>query len=210
MLIAHRYITAAALTIGLGIVAPACAAQTYAYRGGYDQRPGVERAAFENGYREGLEEGREDVRSRRQFSFAQHNEYRDADEGYRSSDGAPQFYRRAFRQGFERGYGEAFKQAAAGYGDGYLYPGPQAQIYPTAPPYASPVVRNGYRDGLEVGRDDARDRHRYDPAGAGRYRSGDHDYDRRDGSKDQYQREYRAAFAQGYAEGYRSSRETEH
>jgi hypothetical protein len=209
MLIARRYITAAALTIGVGIVAPGCAAQTYASYDGYYQRPGVERAAFENGAREGREEDRVDARARHQFSFAQHHEYRDADEGYRPSDGDLQFYRRAFRQGFERGYGEAFKQAAAGYGDGYLYPGPQAQIYPTAPPYASPAVRNGYRDGLEVGRDDARNRDRYDPAGAGRYRSGDHDYDRRYGSKDQYQREYRAAFALGYAEGYRSSRETE-
>ena len=35
-----------------------------------------------------------------------------------------------------------------------------------------------------------------------RYRQGDHDYDRRYGSREEYARDYRAAFERGYREGY--------
>ena len=68
------------------------------------------------------------------------------------------------------------------------------------------AARNGYRDGLEAGRDDARHRERFDPVRARRYREGDHDYDRRYGGRDEYKREYRAAFQQGYERGYRDAR----
>jgi hypothetical protein len=68
--------------------------------------------------------------------------------------------------------------------------------------YISIAAQNGYRDGIEAGRDDARHRERYDPVRAKRYRQGDHDYDRRYGSRDEYSREYRSAFEQGYRDGY--------
>jgi hypothetical protein len=65
---------------------------------------------------------------------------------------------------------------------------------------------NGFRDGIRAGRDDARHHERFDPIRARRYREGDHDYDRRYGSQDDYRREYRAAFQQGYEQGYRQYR----
>ncbi len=65
---------------------------------------------------------------------------------------------------------------------------------------------NGFRDGVGAGRDDARHRERFDPIGARRYREGDHDYDRHDGSRDDYRREYRSGFQQGYEKGYREYR----
>ena len=68
--------------------------------------------------------------------------------------------------------------------------------------YVSLAERNGYRDGLDAGRDDARHRERFDPVRARRYREGDHDYDRRYGSRDEYKRDYRAAFERGYRDGY--------
>ena len=75
-------------------------------------------------------------------------------------------------------------------------------IRPTAACYRSPAADIGYRDGLEAGRNDGRDRDRFDPVGAKRYREGDHDYNSRYGSREDYKREYRAAFEQGYREGY--------
>jgi hypothetical protein len=72
--------------------------------------------------------------------------------------------------------------------------------------YRSAAANNGYRDGLEAGRNDARDRERFDPIRAKRYREGDHDYDGRYGSRDDYKREYRSAFEQGYREGYGAAR----
>jgi hypothetical protein len=87
--------------------------------------------------------------------------------------------------------------AARIYDTGYRsgYPPPRAA-------YVSLAERNGYRDGVDAGRDDARHRERFDPVRSHRYRDGDHDYDRRYGSRDEYRREYRAAFERGYREGY--------
>jgi hypothetical protein len=70
----------------------------------------------------------------------------------------------------------------------------------------SVAARNGYRDGLDAGRDDARHRGRFDPVRARRYREGDHDYDRRYGSRDEYKREYRSAFERGYRDGFERAR----
>ncbi|HEY3042621.1 MAG TPA: hypothetical protein VGJ39_01265, partial [Vicinamibacterales bacterium] len=72
--------------------------------------------------------------------------------------------------------------------------------------YASPAAESGYRDGLEAGRKDARNRKRFAPERAGRYRSADHNYDRRYGSKDDYRREYRVAFERGYEDGFTGAR----
>jgi hypothetical protein len=72
--------------------------------------------------------------------------------------------------------------------------------------YISVAARNGYRDGVDAGRDDARHRERFDPVRAMRYRDGDHDYDRRYGPRDEYGRDYRSAFERGYDDGYRRAR----
>jgi hypothetical protein len=84
--------------------------------------------------------------------------------------------------------------------------GPRAGYPPPPPPraaYVSAAARNGYRDGIDAGRNDARHRERFDPVRARRYREGDHDYDRRYGPRDDYKREYRSAFERGYEDGYR-------
>ena len=91
--------------------------------------------------------------------------------------------------------------AARIYDTGY----PRAGYPPPPPPradYVSIAARNGYRDGVDEGRSDARHRERFDPVRAKRYREGDHDYDRRYGPRDEYKREYRAAFERGYREGF--------
>lgn len=68
------------------------------------------------------------------------------------------------------------------------------------------AYNSGYRDGLAQGRDDRRHNRRSEPTDASRYRSGDHDYNARYGTRDQYSRVYRGAFGQGYAVGYRAAR----
>jgi hypothetical protein len=90
-----------------------------------------------------------------------------------------------------------------------------ARIYDTGYPRGAsyPVYRNvspagdiGYRDGFDAGRDDARHRERFDPVRSRRYRSADHDYDRRYGPHEMYARDYRAAFERGYRDGYERGR----
>lgn len=92
--------------------------------------------------------------------------------------------------------------ACASYGQTYPRGGYPTQ-YPARGAYRSPAFDIGYRDGFEVGRDDARDREPYDPVRSRRYRSADHGYDYRFGPREAYKREYRAAFERGYADGYR-------
>jgi len=211
----YGYFSAAMLVGGLLMTAPACATQTYRYPSarntGYYGRD-VERVAYDNGYRDGQRAGERDGRGGRSFSFNRHDDWRDADDGYRREFGNYDYYRRSFRSAFERAYTDAFNRYA-NYGRNY----PSGSRYPTYPAYPSypagggvavprgsysPAGQNGYRDGLEAGRDDARSRHAYDPVRAKRYREGDHDYDNRYGSRDEYKREYRSAFEQGYRDGY--------
>jgi hypothetical protein len=219
MLSSSRFFSAALLIGGLWITAPGCAAQTYGYpsgprNGGYYGRD-VQRVAYDNGYRDGQRAGERDGRGRRPFSYNRHDDWRNADDGYRREFGNFDYYRRAYRNGFEVAYSDSYNR----YGNYGQYPRnyPNGGGYPTYPTYPSgpggvavprgsysPAGQNGYRDGLEAGRDDARSRHAFDPQRAKRYREGDHDYDNRYGSRDEYKREYRAAFQQGYRDGYQS------
>jgi len=216
MLNKHRYFSAALLVGSLWITTPACAAQTYGYPSSRGVAYGrdVERIAYDNGYRDGQRAGERDGHGNKSFSFNRHDDWRDADDGYRREFGNFDYYRRTYRSGFERAYTDSFNRYAysrspRGYPGGPVYPS-----YPTYPSYPSgggiavprgaysPAGQNGYRDGLQAGRDDARSRRAYDPVRAKRYRDGDHDYDNRYGSRDEYKREYRAAFEQGYRDGY--------
>jgi len=111
MNIRSRLLPALALAAGVAIAAPACA-QTYGYGGGRNRDAGyareIERRAYDTGYREGLEEGRNDARRGRDYAPSRHGEYRNADDGYHRRDGEREFYRRVYRRGFEVGYRESF------------------------------------------------------------------------------------------------------
>ena len=61
---------------------------------------------------------------------------------------------------------------------------------------------NGYRDGIEKGREDRGDNDSFDPVRHSRYRSADNGYNSRYGTKEQYKLTYRDGFEAGYAQGY--------
>ena len=79
--------------------------------------------------------------------------------------------------------------------------------YPTRVTSAS--YENGYRDGIEKGRADGRERESFDPVRHSRYRVADHGYEKRYGSKDDYKLVYRDGFEAGYRDGY-DDRRLEH
>jgi hypothetical protein len=164
----------------------------------------VDDRAYRNGYDEGRSRGENDARRGRNFDYGRHGEYRDANDGYRGN-GNRDRYRQAFRQGFVEGYNDGYRRYARN-GVGSQRSAPVYGRSDRYPGYASPATQNGYRDGIEQGRQDARDRRRFDPVRAPRYRAGDRDYNGRYGSRDDYKREYRAAFQQGYEQGYREYR----
>lgn len=211
MLRPHRSLPIYVLSAALLMTAPACATGGY-----YGQQRGssrdFERRAYQNGFEDGMRSGQRDARDRRDFSYGRDGEYRSADRGYSRAWGDRDDYRRTFRQGYEAGYTEGFNRVARAFGGGPrgTYPAYPNQ-YPAAPRvgngvYRSPAHEVGYRDGYEAGRNDVRDRERFDPLRSKRYRSGDREYDNRYGSREDYKREYRAAFQQGYDQGYRESR----
>jgi hypothetical protein len=116
MKIRSRLLPAFALAAAVAVAAPACA-QTYGYGGRYPDAGyarEIERRAYDRGYREGLDEGRNDARKGRDYSPSRHGEYRDADDGYHRRDGDREFYRRVYRRGFEIGYRESFDRFARG------------------------------------------------------------------------------------------------
>jgi hypothetical protein len=67
----------------------------------------------------------------------------------------------------------------------------------------SPAFQQGYRDGLDKGREDANDRDRFDPNRHSWYRSANRGYDDDYGTRAEYQQRYREGFQSGYSEGYR-------
>lgn len=186
---------AAILSVGAFALITTSACAVYAQGGRHYPRATVHdaaRAHFERGYRDGLRAGERDLRSRDSFSYRDERAWRRAPSS-------------AYREGFERGYADGYRGGRYGrdnrygrddrYGRDGRYGG-----------FTNAAAERGFRDGYAQGRDDARDRDRFDPVRAKKYRDGDDGYDRRFGSRDDWKREYRAAFRQGYERGYREER----
>jgi hypothetical protein len=62
------------------------------------------RIAYENGYRDGIQEGSNDFRHQRAYEPFQRDRFRDADHGYDRSYGDKDAYRVDYRAGFRAGY----------------------------------------------------------------------------------------------------------
>jgi hypothetical protein len=87
--------------------------------GVYDQRypttryPNAGRygdSAFENGYRDGREQGLEDGEDNDRFDATRHGRYRSADRGYIDSYGDKTRYKNSYRDGFQAGYSEGYRE----------------------------------------------------------------------------------------------------
>jgi hypothetical protein len=182
------------ITAALGLVASGAVAQTndwlgttvsYSadYRASYAD---ARRAAYDNGYRDGVKRGEQAARDRRAFQVERERDYRDADNGYNREFGDRTRYRNDYRGGF-----------AEGYRDGYQRDGRQARGYGYGDAGYG-AFQNGTADGYRKGLDDLQDRKSPDARRQNWYRSGDHGYDKSYGSKDAYKDDYRRGFLQGY------------
>jgi hypothetical protein len=198
-----RFILPAAAAAVLLITTSACASGYYqrypnqpVYRG--DDR------AYRNGFDQGRTQGENDARRGRSFDYGRHSEYRNAQIGY-GGYGNRNEYRDVFRQGFQAGYDQGYRRYSRNDypSRGPVYGPSRAPVYGGGTAvYRSAAGDVGFRDGLEQGQKDARDRKAFDPIRARRYRDGDHDYNSRYGSREEYRREYQRAFQQGYQQGY--------
>ena len=71
--------------------------------------------------------------------------------------------------------------------------------------YTTPAFQNGYRDGLDKGREDATITTASTSHAHSWYRSATRGYDNEYGSRSSYQSLYREGFEAGYADGYRAA-----
>jgi hypothetical protein len=65
--------------------------------------------AYQRGYRDGLEKGRDDGDDHDRYDPNRHSWYRSADRGYDDDYGRKEDYRVVYRQGFEAGYAEGYR-----------------------------------------------------------------------------------------------------
>jgi len=84
-------------------------------------------------------------------------------------------------------------------------PGRNRDPYGDRVRYTTPGFQNGYRDGLDKGREVAGDNDRFDVARHNWYRSATRGYENEYGSRSSYQTLYREGFEAGYADGYRAA-----
>ena len=67
------------------------------------------RIAYENGFRDGADEGRKDFERRRAFEPTRRDRYKDGDRGYEDRFGSRDEYKADYRAGFRAGYEEAYR-----------------------------------------------------------------------------------------------------
>ena len=79
-------------------------------RDDYDIRRGngYPDVAYDIGYRDGLEAARSDWRKHKDYRPEKHDNYEDASHGYHDSYGPKNAYKERYRQGFLRGYNDAY------------------------------------------------------------------------------------------------------
>lgn len=124
----------AVLVLGLAAAAPAHAQTAGRAEWAYAdeaRQPYIEsrRAAYDNGYREGLKEGERDARRRDAFNYQDERTWQRGDKGYHRTYGDRDRYAQSFRTGYAAGYSDAYRRVAPGYTDGY---GPRGGVYPNA------------------------------------------------------------------------------
>jgi hypothetical protein len=183
-------------------------------------RDDYQRQAYDNGYRRGMDRGERDGRDGRAMNYRDERDYRNADWGYNGRYGSRDYYRQSFRSGFESGYYAGYNRYSR-YGGGRAIPRPPVYGNDRYPDYRYPGngrygygygyageigYQNGYRDGLEKGQKDWRDRKSHDVLRHDWYRDGDRHYKKEYGPREDYRNAYRAAFQRGYDEAFRGGR----
>lgn len=180
----------------------------------------AQRAAFDNGYRDGRKRGEQAARDNRPFDVQRERDYRNAEDGYNRNLGDRNRYRDNYRGGFTQGYREGYQRRGAGGSypggsrddsriGGYGGNGGSADYggnrgYGGTASYGA--YQNGAGDGYKKGLEDVNDRNRPDVSRQKWYRSGDHDYNSRYGARETYRVEYRRGFEDGYNRAYRERR----
>ena len=71
---------------------------------------GYNTPGYDVGYRDGVAMGQKDSQKGKSFRPQKNDRYEDADNGYNKSYGDKNQYKSAYREGFQRGYSDAYRQ----------------------------------------------------------------------------------------------------
>ncbi|HEX5707363.1 MAG TPA: hypothetical protein VFX96_08710 [Pyrinomonadaceae bacterium] len=89
----------------------------YGNNGYYNQQ--LRQVALNNGYNEGVDEGRKDRERGDRFDYSDEGDFRSGSKGYNSRYGNKDTYRQYFREGFARGYRDGYQSGYYGRDDRY-------------------------------------------------------------------------------------------
>jgi len=179
-----------AAAFALSIVATAQDYRDYGYQGDVAER---------NAYNYGFQQGQVDRASGRRYNTNN------------GSNRVDKHFRGDYARGYEEGYNERqVGHGAWGWNNGPYngpYNGPSNGPYGAYPSGGGYGYGNGnlarqygYRDGFDLGANDARRGKRYNDHGSGAYKHANNGFP--GGNKGAYQQEYRIAYEQGYRAGY--------
>lgn len=115
---------ALAMLLGVGFAASKTANAQYPYPypypngriGRYGRGYDIDRIARENGRRDGEYKGEDDARHNRRFNPEGAHDFKKATNGYSSSFGYKEEYKRAYRDAFIRGYENGYRRYQGSYG----------------------------------------------------------------------------------------------
>ena len=203
---------ATAVTLVLSGFAPAQSRDGYYYGGSYNSQ--ARQYGSQNGYRDGVNRGREEGRERDAYD-GRNVDWRVATRGYQSWMGPVNQYRDGYVDGYHNGFQDSYRRNARGgwgWGDGdrdrddgyyrggtYRNDGYNYGGYRGA--FGNRDAYNlGFQDGARVAREDLYSRKPYNAEPRGRYNDRDHGYRNEYGDKNAY----RAAYSDGYRAGYQS------
>lgn len=178
----------AALTCAALVVPSHAAGQAGRGRGQATRNQNADVNTYDHGYRDGLQRGELDARSRRPFDTP-------------SFSGSRNDYRVGFADGYRTGYDRQHVRAPyQSRNDGRIQQ-QQQRVVPRG--YQEPAFATGFDSGYEKGIEDGRDGDRYDPVRHKDYRDAERGYRGAYGSRDAYRTNFRTGFRQGYEDGYR-------
>jgi hypothetical protein len=165
---------------------------------------------YQHGYRDGLRQGRADLSRNATHSF-ETEDFRRANEGYDPHMGERDDFQQGYRSGYKDGYDDGYydkpiRQNIYGLKDSYdpdRVPRTDADADAYANwTYEDVATDTGYRDGLQAGLSDLRQRKDFKPERHEAWEDGKHGYRKEYGDKKVYIEQYRKGFLRGYEDSY--------
>jgi len=184
--------------------------------GNYGGSTELRQTALNAGYNEGFRAGHEDRRNQRQSNYQNSTAYRRATQDYNSRLGDRELYRRYFREAFENGYNfNGNNEGNFGRDNRYPYPDQSNNGNRTrrgrnwdgygnlggSPELRQTALNAGYNEGNKQGRKDRGRSNNYSYQGQSAYQKATKDYSSRLGDRSVYQRYFREAYENGYSDG---------